>query len=234
MPGEAAVANLALLLGLLDGREHAIGNEDGVGLRVGQNLVDLPEVEAIGFQPPQGIFEHGQGLLLAFLSRVVGADLGHEEDLVTLALERAAHPFLGASLGVFPGVVEEGDAHINGGVGDAGGGIERFRAGQRGAAKAEGRHHFGVAAEFAFGHRADGGLVGGENRRGVAGEDYACAGGAERLEEAAAGLLISLCSHNGQNHSPIEPRSQTESGSALDSAPRSKGKMVGAVRFELN
>ena len=201
VPGEAAVANLALLLRLLDGLEHAVGDEDRVGLRVGQDLVHLPEVQVIGLQPPQGILQHGQGLLLGFLPLVVGADLGHQEHLVALALHGDAHPFLGAPFGVLPGIVEEGDAHINGGMDDAGGLLEGLRPGQRGAAEAERGHHLGVAAELALRHRPDGGRVGGENGRGIAGKDHPCAGGAQGLQEAATMLLSERVWHR-KDYSP--------------------------------
>ena len=44
----------------------------------------------------------------------MGADLGHQEDLVAPPLERLAHPVLALAIVVLPGVVEEVHAGVDG------------------------------------------------------------------------------------------------------------------------
>src|ERR1035441_9433 len=196
VPGEAAISNLALLLCLRNGLEHAVWDENGVRLSIGQNLVHLPEVQMIGLQSPQGILQHGQRLFLGFLSLVVSANFGHQEDPVTLPLQRDPHPFFSAPAGILPRIVKKGDTHIDRGMGNAGGHLDGFRLGPRGPAEPKRRHHLSMAAELALRNRPDGGGVRGENGRSSTSKDHACAGGAECLQEGPTMLLLELFWHS--------------------------------------
>jgi hypothetical protein len=51
----------------------------------------------------------------------VRADLGHQQDLVATSFEGPAQPFLAAAVVVFPGVVEEAHACVDGLVDQADG-----------------------------------------------------------------------------------------------------------------
>src|SRR5262249_53329368 len=74
------------------------------------DLVKLPEVEMIGLQPAQAVFQVGLGVLSG-----APAALGHEEDLVaSISLrDRLSHPLFGTAVVVVPRVVEEGDSFID-------------------------------------------------------------------------------------------------------------------------
>src|SRR5260370_16416443 len=67
----------------------------------------------IGAQTAEAVFEafHGAGIIAI-------AILGHEEDLVAPGIhgERLAHDLLGGAVPIVPGVVEEVDAFIDGGM----------------------------------------------------------------------------------------------------------------------
>ena len=111
VPGEPEEADLALLLGLEGVLECSSRLEDPLGVVVVVDLVELPEVEVIGLEPAQAVFEVGLGVLGG-----PAAALGHEEDLVAPAplRDRLAHPVLGLPVHVIPGVVEERDPFIDG------------------------------------------------------------------------------------------------------------------------
>jgi hypothetical protein len=72
--------------------------------------VDLPEVEVVRPQPPERFLQLPHAGLAV---PSVGADLGHQEDLVAPALQRLPHPFLAAAAVVLPGVVEESHARVH-------------------------------------------------------------------------------------------------------------------------
>ena len=114
--GEAEEADLALLLGLEGELEGTAGREDPVGVVVVVDLVELPEVEMIGPQPAEAVFEVGLGVLGG-----AAAALGHEEDLVAPASlrDRLAHALLGLAVHVVPGIVEEGDPLVDGALDQA-------------------------------------------------------------------------------------------------------------------
>src|SRR5438046_3452990 len=77
----------------------------------------------------------------------MGADLGHEEDLVAPALEAAAEPVLGAAVPVLPAVVVKGDAGVDGLVDEADGLVRRLEVAEVMAAQPQGRHLDPGAAE---------------------------------------------------------------------------------------
>ncbi len=108
---ESQEADFALFLGLqriFDGTPLV---EDPVGIVVVDDLMKLPEVEMIGTQPPQAVFQ----VLLGVLGGAAAA-LGHEEDLVAaIALrERLAHAFFADAVVIIPGVVKKRDSLIDG------------------------------------------------------------------------------------------------------------------------
>ena len=110
MAGEADVADLALLLGLLGRLNPAAGGEDHVRIGLVDDLVELPQIDHVGIESPQAVFEvlHGGFLIPAVM-------LGHEEDSVAIAvLQGFAHEHLGPPLVVLPCVVHERDAHVDG------------------------------------------------------------------------------------------------------------------------
>ena len=73
--------------------------------------MELPEVDAIGLEPAEAVFQVGLCLLGG-----PAADLGHEEDLVASAAfgKGLPHPLLGAAVVVVPAVIHEGDPLIDG------------------------------------------------------------------------------------------------------------------------
>ena len=74
---------LPCFFGFERGFGGAVGSEDHFGIVVVDDFVDLPEIEMIGLQPAQRFFQLLHGDVFA---AAVGADLGHEERLVALAL----------------------------------------------------------------------------------------------------------------------------------------------------
>ena len=109
--GEADEADFALFLRFGEGFGGAAGGEDQFGIVVVDDFVDLPEIEMIGLQAAQGFFEHLHGDVFV---AAVGADFGHEEGLVAFAFQGDAEFFFADAVVVFPGVVEEVDAGVDG------------------------------------------------------------------------------------------------------------------------
>jgi hypothetical protein len=85
--------------------------------------VDLPQIEVIGFQPPQGLVEHFHGQARA---AAVRANLGHEENFVSSTLERPAQPILRPAIPVFPAVIAKCDPGIDGLVDEPDGILDSF------------------------------------------------------------------------------------------------------------
>jgi hypothetical protein len=83
------------------------------------DLVELPQVDDVGLQAFQAVFE-----VLAGALGVAGTVLGHEEDFLALAVHRQglAHDGLAAAVVIIPGVIEEGHALVDGSVHD----LDRF------------------------------------------------------------------------------------------------------------
>ena len=108
--GEAQEADLPLLLGLEGVFDRTPCGEDPVGVVVVDDLVELPEVEMIGAEPAQAVFQVRLGVLGG-----PAAALGHEEDLVAAVplRDRLAHALFGAAVVIVPGVVEEGDSLVD-------------------------------------------------------------------------------------------------------------------------
>ena len=107
--GESDEADLALLLGFQQRFGGAAGADEEVGIVGETDAVDLPEVDVVGLQPAQALFEHLRGERGV---AAVGADLGHQEGLVAPALEALAQPVFGLAPAVLPAAVIEGDAAV--------------------------------------------------------------------------------------------------------------------------
>ena len=90
VPGETNETNLALLLSFLQGLNYPAGPENKIGIVVVNHFVDLPNVEVIGFQTPQRLFQHLHRYLFV---AAMSADLRHQDSFVAAAAERLAKPF---------------------------------------------------------------------------------------------------------------------------------------------
>jgi len=103
-------------------------------LVVEHHLVDLPQVEVVRLQPLQRLLQ----LLHRDLAVTpVGADLGHQEDLVAPVVDGFAHPGLALALVVVPGVVQKRDARVDGRMRQPRGGGVGLRKAKMPAAEGE-------------------------------------------------------------------------------------------------
>ena len=181
--GEAHEAHFALLLCLIESFNGAAGREDSVRVVIVDDFVDLPDVQMIRAQSYERLFELAHG---DFFIAAVGAELGHQDDFVAAAHERFAHALFAEALMVFPGVVEEVDAAIDGFVDDARAGGVVFGGADVIAADADDGGLQAGLAERAF--RDVGGLLG---------EGQASAGQCRTFHEAAAGGAGFGCGFHG-------------------------------------
>ncbi len=115
----------------------AIRADEQVRVVVPADSVDLPEIEMVGLQAAERLFEHFHG---EARFAAVRADLGHQENFVAAALQALAHPVFGFAAMVFPAVVEEGDAAIDGFLDDSNRSGDVWRIAEMVAAKAERRN----------------------------------------------------------------------------------------------
>jgi hypothetical protein len=125
--------------------DDAAAREVTIGIVVVGAFVHLPQVEMVGLQPPERVFELAHRDL-----RIpsVGADLGHQEHAIATISDRGAHPDLAFVLVVFPRVVEESHARVNRSVHHANALAGGLDAAQVIPAKRECRNgHVGVAPE---------------------------------------------------------------------------------------
>src|SRR5262249_58813533 len=88
-------------------------------------------------------------------------DLGHKEDFVAPSFEALAHPILGFAAMIFPAVVEEGDAAVDGLLDDADGGLDVGGVAEMVAAEAERGNVIVVAAEGLGGDAGAAVVIGG-------------------------------------------------------------------------
>ncbi len=135
--GETDESRFSLLLGLIEGLQHAAGGVRELGVVVVDDPVDLPEVQVICLEPPERLFEHLQGELPA---PPVGADLGHQEDLVAPVPECPPEPVLGLAVVVLPAVVEERDTGVHCLVDEPDGVVHGREIAQVVTADTDGRH----------------------------------------------------------------------------------------------
>ena len=82
--------------------------------------MDLDQIEMTGLEPLQALID-----LLPGDQPGVGVDLGHQEDLLAVAVAQClAHQHLGVAARVVPAIVHEGDAIVDRGADD----LNRLRA----------------------------------------------------------------------------------------------------------
>ncbi len=103
-------AYLALLLGLQQRLRRAARSKDQVRIVFVDHLMDLPQVQMVGLQPPQRLFQLPHGNVFA---APMSADLGHHHSVLPLAFERCAHNFFTVPIVIIPGIVEEVDSRIH-------------------------------------------------------------------------------------------------------------------------
>ena len=82
--GETGKSDFALFLGFSQGLRCTVRPDEQVGIVVQPDAVDLPEIEVIGLEALEGLVQHF-GRQSSFAA--VGADFGHEKDLVTAAFQ---------------------------------------------------------------------------------------------------------------------------------------------------
>src|SRR5581483_3724388 len=100
------------------------------------DAMHLPEVEVIGLQPAQGLFEHRESQRGA---SAVGADFRHEKDFAAPALEAAAEPILGPAVPILPAGVAKGNAGIGRFMDEANGFLDRLQVAEMMSAQAKRR-----------------------------------------------------------------------------------------------
>jgi len=76
MAGDAQIADDALVLGLGERLDGAIGAEDLVEMVGGSDVVELPQVEVVGLQLGQTVLQQAQSVVAP-----VGVRLGGQEDV---------------------------------------------------------------------------------------------------------------------------------------------------------
>ena len=96
--------------------------------------MNLPEIEMIGLQAAQRFLQHPHREVLVAAMR---ADLGHQETWSRRAFQAFAHPVFGFAAMIFPAVVEEGDAAVDGFVHQADSGLLVFGVAEMVAAESE-------------------------------------------------------------------------------------------------
>ena len=168
--------------------DRAVVGEDAVGVFHADDFVELDEVDVVGAEAGEGLFE-----LLVVLGDGAAVELGHEEDFLAVAvLEGFAHAEFGGAVVVVPAVVHEGDAVVDGGVDDLEAVFGIGLLAEVEAAEADGGDGFAGGAELAVDHvgRLRAGAGGAGGRGGSLGErvggggGYAGRGGG--LEEVSA------------------------------------------------
>ncbi len=146
--GEADVADLARFFGGDSCFDGATRGEDAVGVFHADDLVELDEVDHVGLEAAEGLFE-----LLVEGFGGAAVHLGHEEDFSAVAVaESLPHADFADAVVVVPAVVHEAHAVVDGFVhdGDAFGGVALFADVE--AAEADGRDSLAGGAEFAIDH----------------------------------------------------------------------------------
>ena len=107
--GEADVTELPRFARLDERRIGAVVIENAVRILVAENLVVLDQVNAVGLEATEGLFDLPSGFFFR-----TAVDLGHQEYLVPVAVaERFAHPGFAGAVIVVPAVIHEVDAALN-------------------------------------------------------------------------------------------------------------------------
>jgi hypothetical protein len=125
------------MLGMEHGLRRATGANEEVRVVLEDHAVSLPEVEVVGLQAVERLLEHLQSQRPIAAMR---ANPGHQENLVAFAAKRGAHPAFRLAAVVFPAVVKEGYAAIDGRVRDADGGLLVVGRAQVMSTEAKGRN----------------------------------------------------------------------------------------------
>jgi len=107
--GESDEADLSFFLGFYKGFCCAARTDEEVGIIRETDTVNLPEVDVIGLESAQTLFEH---LSSERAISAMRADLCHEEDFVTPSFEAFAEPVFGLTAAILPATVIEGDAAV--------------------------------------------------------------------------------------------------------------------------
>ena len=147
--------------------------EDGVDVFGEADVVELPEIDVVGVEELEGLFDHAQG---AFAGALLG--LGGEEGLVAAGLHDAADVLLAPAVGaaVDGGGVDVVDAEVEGSLDDGDGVVEVVGFFERGlAAEGEDADFVAGLAEVARGHGGCGCLGWRAGRGG------GCCGGLRRV-----------------------------------------------------
>ncbi len=111
--GEADEAHLAVTLRAGERVDRAVAREMALRIVVVHALVDLPQIEDVGLQTAERLFELTHRLAPP---AAVRAQLRHQEHVVAPIGDGLAHQRLRSTIVIFPGVVHERDAGIDGGV----------------------------------------------------------------------------------------------------------------------
>ena len=185
--GEADVAEFACLLGGESGFHGSARGEDAVGVFHADDLVELDEVDHVGLESAEGLFE-----LAVECGGGASVDFGHEEDLGAVAVaEGLAHADFADAVVVVPAVVHEGDAVVDGFVDEGDAVLGVGLASDVVSAEADGGDFFSGGTEVAVEHvgrlgagdSGRGWRLGGGREVGRGGGD---AGGGGGFEEVSA------------------------------------------------
>ena len=119
--GNTKVADDLLVVHLDEGFHGAAFREDSVDLLGDANVVEQPEVEVIGLEEPEGLFDHFEGSVAAALP-----GLGGKENVVAAVLHDASYILLAPALGesVSGGGVDQVDAEVEGSLDERDGDVE--------------------------------------------------------------------------------------------------------------
>jgi hypothetical protein len=142
--GEPDVPDLSLLARALERFDDAPFREMPLGVVVVRALVDLPEIQIFGLQASQRLLELAHRRLSV---PPVRAHLGHQKHAPAPILDRLAHPHFALAVVVFPRIVEEGDAAVDGRVHEAGGFTFGGKFADVVTPEPERRYHLGVPPE---------------------------------------------------------------------------------------
>jgi len=169
--------------------------------------VELPKVQVVGLEPPQAVLQVLERTLVVPL-----AVLGHEEDLVAPPPngQGLAHDLFAVAVVIVPGVVEERQPLVEGGVHDLDGFLFVLDAADVPAAQADDRHVDARLAQRLGRHALLLGVPGGD--AGEAQRQAGCRRGLEELAPAAVAAVV-LLTHGGTS-------SRDRSGSSIMRAAR--------------
>ena len=148
VPGEADETDLSRLLRFEHRFHRSALGEDAVRVLHPDDFVDLHQVDVIRLQPQEAFVDlPGRGRLGATV------DLGHEEDLLAVAVAQGlAHADLAGAVVVVPAVVHEGDAAVDGAADDPDALGFVLLSSDVMAAQADGRDLHPRASQGAIGH----------------------------------------------------------------------------------